>query len=71
MSVQARLEAALDGERVEVDASGGRTKDVTIPNTGITDDDLEDHDAVEDFFESDDSYTVYVSVSSNIRVSST
>lgn len=72
MSVQARLEAAMDGETYELDPSGDRTVDVEIPSNGLSKDEVRDHEAVEDLFEADDStFKVYVSASTNIHFSVT
>lgn len=63
MSVEARIRAALEDTSYSISPDGSRTTEVDIPSTGITLDEVMEHEAVEDAFPNEDnSFHVYVSV---------
>lgn len=53
------------------DASGNRTEDVYIPNTGLDIDDVFDIDYVDDVLDEGEQFRVYVSMDSGVYMSST
>lgn len=65
MSVGARIEAAFNSMRYKPNPNGDYTKEVDIPASGLTLDEVKDHEAVEDaFLKDDDTFHVYVSAES-------
>lgn len=72
MSVEARINAAFNSISYKPDPNGQYTKEVDIPGSGLTIDEVKEHELVEDAFVKDDgTFHVYVSADSEQRVFTT
>ncbi|GAB7090988.1 hypothetical protein JCM18237_12590 [Halorubrum luteum] len=71
MSVEARIKAALDDTQFEPKENGDRTKQITIPSSGLSVDEVKQHRWVEDAFlnpENENQFSVIVSTKRNLGI---
>lgn len=70
--IETRIEAAFSDKRANPDPDGDRTEEETIRGEGLTENEVREHDLVEDVIENDDeTFTVYVSTESGVYFTST
>ncbi|WP_049890518.1 hypothetical protein [Halogeometricum borinquense] len=65
---KSRIEAEFSDRSEIPDASGSKSIDVRIPNSGLDIDDVQEIDYVNDVLEEEDEFRVYVSADSNVGV---
>lgn len=68
---KSRIEAEFSDRRETPDASGSKSIDVSIPNSGLDIEDVLDIDYVDDVLEQGDEFQVYVSADSGVYFTST
>mgnify|MGYP000621355061 CR=1 FL=1 len=68
---KSRIEAEFSDKRETPDASGSKSVDVYIPNSGLDIDDVLEIDYVDDVLEEGDEFRVYVSADSGVHFSTT
>lgn len=62
MSVEVRIKSALQETKYKPDPNGEYTTEIDIPNSGLTIDEVKDHELVEDAFVKDENtFHLYVS----------